>query len=157
MFKPHVTVATVVQAEGKFLVVEERVKGKITWNQPAGHLEANETLQQAAIRELHEETGITGSPDHFLGLHQWIAPDDTPFLRFLFALDLPDCCDTVPQDEDIERCQWVSAEEIFTSSTLRSPMVAESIRLYQRGIRYPLSLLSAFQWPFSNGAPVDDA
>ena len=59
MFKPHVTVACVVHAEGKFLVVEETINGKALWNQPAGHLEADETLVEAAARELWEETGIT--------------------------------------------------------------------------------------------------
>ncbi|WP_146742158.1 NUDIX domain-containing protein, partial [Lonsdalea populi] len=58
MFKPHVTVANIVQAEGRFLVVEETVNGKSLWNQPAGHLEAEETLIQAASRELYEETGV---------------------------------------------------------------------------------------------------
>lgn len=79
MFKPHVTVATVVQAEGQFLVVEEMVRGRATWNQPAGHLEADETLLQAAVRELYEETGLEGVPQAFLRLHQWIAPDNTLF------------------------------------------------------------------------------
>ncbi|HDS7774902.1 TPA: NUDIX domain-containing protein, partial [Klebsiella aerogenes] len=55
MFKPHVTVACVVHAKGKFLIVEETINGKALWNQPAGHLEANETLAQAAERELWEE------------------------------------------------------------------------------------------------------
>lgn len=66
MFKPHVTVACVVQAENHFLIVEEEIRGKATWNQPAGHLEANETLIQAARRELWEETGISAAPQFFL-------------------------------------------------------------------------------------------
>ena len=154
MFSPHITVATVVQAGGKFLVVEERVNGKPTWNQPAGHLEADETLLQAAVRELQEETGIQAVPQAFLGLHQWIAPDDTPFIRFLFALDLADICDTQPQDSDIDCCHWLSAGTILTSAQLRSPLVAESLRVYQQGTRYPLSLLAAFNWPFSEDAPA---
>ena len=80
MFKPHVTVACVVHAAGKFLVVEETINGKALWNQPAGHLEADETLVQAAERELWEETGIRATPQAFLRLHQWIAPDRTAFL-----------------------------------------------------------------------------
>lgn len=148
MFKPHVTVACVVQAENHFLVVEELINDKLLWNQPAGHLEADETLIQAASRELWEETGIQAQPQSFLQLHQWIAPDRTPFLRFCFALDLPNQVDTQPQDSDIERCRWLTAEEILNSSQLRSPLVAESIRRYQQPERYPLTLLGAFNWPF---------
>ncbi|KHN56454.1 NUDIX hydrolase [Pectobacterium fontis] len=148
MFKPHVTVACVVQAENHFLVVEERINDKLLWNQPAGHLEADETLIQAASRELWEETGIQAAPQSFLHLHQWIAPDSTPFLRFCFALDLPARVDTQPHDSDIECCHWLSAEEILHSHQLRSPLVAESIRCYQRPERYPLTILGAFNWPF---------
>lgn len=157
MFKPHVTVATVVQAEGRFLVVEERVRGRATLNQPAGHLEANETVLQAAVRELSEETGIDAVPQAFMGLHQWIAPDNTPFLRFLFCLDLPAIVDTFPQDRDIDRCWWLPADEILTSKKLRSPLVAESLRVYQHGTRYPLTILSAFNWPFSEDAQAASA
>lgn len=113
MFKPHVTVACVVHAEGKFLVVEETINGKALWNQPAGHLEADETLVEAAARELWEETGISAQPQHFIRMHQWIAPDKTPFLRFLFAIELEQICPTQPHDSDIDCCRWVSAEEKF--------------------------------------------
>ena len=74
MFKPHVTVACVVHAQDKFLIVEETINGKALWNQPAGHLEANETLLQAAERELWEETGIRATPQHFIRMHQ--LPED---------------------------------------------------------------------------------
>ncbi|WPM85862.1 NUDIX hydrolase [Apirhabdus apintestini] len=152
MFKPHVTVACVVQAEGQFLVVEETINGKALWNQPAGHLEANETLYQAARRELWEETGIEADPQSFLRMHQWIAPDGTPFLRFLFAIDLPNKVATTPHDEDIDRCLWLPAQDILTASQLRSPLVAESLRCYHQAQRWPLSILDAFNWPFAGDA-----
>lgn len=157
MFKPHVTVACIVQAEGHLLVVEERVKGRPTLNQPAGHLEANETLLQAAQRELWEETGIRAAVQHFLGVQQWIAPDNTPFVRFLFALDLTTRAPTTPQDSDIDRCWWLTPEAILQADNLRSPLVAESVRLWQSGVRYPLQIISAFQWPFHEGARIQDA
>lgn len=91
MFKPHVTVACIVHAEDKFLVVEETINGKALWNQPAGHLEADETTVQAAARELWEETGIKAQPQHFIRMHQWIAPDKTPFYVFCFLSSLPIC------------------------------------------------------------------
>ncbi len=149
MLKPHVTVACIVQANGKFLVVEETVNNQSLLNQPAGHLEADETLFQAARRELYEETGIHADPQHFLRMHQWIAPDKTPFLRFLFAIDLPAPLETSPQDSDIERCLWLTAAEILEAPNLRSPLVAESIRCYQSGKRFELDILDAFNWPFT--------
>lgn len=152
MFKPHVTVACVVHAQGKFLVVEETINDKALWNQPAGHLEANETLVQAAARELWEETSIDAIPQHFIRMHQWIAPDNTPFLRFLFAIELNETCATWPNDGDIDRCLWVTADEILNASNLRSPLVAESIRCYQSGQRYPLALIGEFNWPFTSDA-----
>ncbi|HEK2897325.1 NUDIX hydrolase [Proteus sp. GOKU] len=149
MFKPHVTVACIVHAKNKFLVVEETVNGKATWNQPAGHLEANETLIQAVQRELWEETGLTLPVQHFLKLHQWIAPDKTPFLRFLFLIESQEQFETQPQDSDINCCHWVSADEIIHSQQLRSPLVRESLLCYQQGERYPLSILSSFGTPFN--------
>jgi len=157
MFKPHVTVACIVQAEGELLVVEERVKGRATWNQPAGHLEADETLLEAARRELREETGFECALDYFLGVQQWIAPDNTPFVRFLFGVDLPQKRATAPQDSDIDRCWWLTPEQIIAADNLRSPLVAESVRLWQQGARYPLHLIAPFQWPFHEGARHADA
>ncbi|WP_333498523.1 NUDIX hydrolase [Kluyvera sp. CHPC 1.2972] len=151
MFKPHVTVACVVHAEDKFLVVEETINGKALWNQPAGHLEADETLVQAAERELWEETGIRAKPQYFLRMHQWLAPDNTPFLRFLFVIELDSLCATEPHDSDIDRCLWLSADEILQAKNLRSALVAESIRSYQQDARYPLSLIGEFNWPFTEG------
>lgn len=145
MFTPHITVACVVHAEGKLLVVEERVDGKVTWNQPAGHLEAEESLIAAMERELVEETGLALSPEHLLGVHQWTANDGTPFIRFLFCCELEKCLDTAPQDNDIDCCHWLSATQIMESSQLRSPLVAESIKLWQSGNRFPLTALHWFE------------
>lgn len=152
MFKPHVTVACIVQSQGTFLMVEETIHGKALWNQPAGHLEADETLTEAARRELWEETGVQAAPQHFLRLHQWIAPDNTPFLRFLFSLDLPEKPITLPHDSDIDRCLWLTASQILNAANLRSPLVAESVRCYQSAERWPLSLVDAYNWPFTGGA-----
>ncbi|MDR9891780.1 NUDIX hydrolase [Pseudenterobacter timonensis] len=151
MFKPHVTVACLVHAEDKFLVVEETINGKALWNQPAGHLEADETLAQAARRELWEETGIDAAPQQFIRMHQWIAPDRTPFLRFLFVIELDEMCATEPHDSDIDRCLWVTAQEILEAPNLRSPLVAESVRSYFSAPRLPLEVIGEFNWPFTEG------
>ncbi len=90
-----------------------------------------ETLVEAAARELWEETGISAQPQHFIGMHEWIAPDKTPFLRFLFAIELEQICPTQPHDSDIDCCRWVSAE-ILQASNLRSPLVAKYSLLSKR-------------------------
>ncbi|MBE8595390.1 NUDIX hydrolase [Xenorhabdus sp. BG5] len=149
MFSPHVTVACIVHAENKFLVVEEFINGKPLWNQPAGHLEADETLLEAAERELWEETGIRAQPQAFLKLHQWVAPDRTPFIRFLFLVEMEKIMDTHPHDSDIHCCHWLSAEEILNSSQLRSPLVAESLLCYLEHKAYPLSILDYYGSPFA--------
>ena len=59
---------------------------------------------------------------------------------------------TAPQDSDITRCLWLPPTAVLQAPNLRSPLVAESVRLWQQNVRYPLTLISAFQWPFSEGA-----
>ncbi|MCC8366556.1 NUDIX hydrolase [Xenorhabdus sp. PB61.4] len=149
MFSPHITVACIVHAKNQFLVVEELIDGKPRWNQPAGHLEADETLLEAAERELWEETGIRAKPQALLKLHQWVAPDGTPFIRFLFLVELEKTVDTDPQDSDIHCCHWLSAEEIINSPQLRSPLVAESISNYLENQAHPLSILDSYGSPFT--------
>ncbi|MBT0721100.1 NUDIX hydrolase [Tatumella sp. TA1] len=144
MFTPHITVACVIHAQGRLLVVEERVDGAVTLNQPAGHLEAQESLIDAMQREILEETGLTLSPEHLLGVHQWTAKDGTPFIRFLFSCEVAACLTTAPQDDDIDCCHWLTPDEILSSDQLRSPLVAESVTLWQSGQRYPLTVLNWF-------------
>src|SRR3546814_4983901 len=76
IFTPDLTVATVVARDGRLLMIEERVQGQAVFNQPAGHLEAGETLQQAAIRETLEESGWDVELIDFIGCYQWTSPDD---------------------------------------------------------------------------------
>ncbi|CAQ83830.1 conserved hypothetical protein [Photorhabdus asymbiotica] len=149
LFSPHVTVACVVHAQNKFLVVEETINGKALWNQPAGHLEADETLLQAAERELWEEAGIRAKPQALLKIHQWVAPDNTAFIRFLFLVEMEQQIATNPQDSDIDCCHWVTAEQILNSTCLRSPLVAESIRCYLQNKKHPLTILDNYAASFN--------
>ena len=87
-WQPDVTVATVVVREGRLLMVEEQVQGERVLNQPAGHLEPDETLQEAALRETLEETGWEVELTAFIGAYQWTSPrDGKHFLRLAFAAD----------------------------------------------------------------------
>lgn len=143
-FTPHITVACVVQAENKFLMVEEKIDGKITLNQPAGHLEAGESILVAAQRELWEETGLKLVPQSLIKVFQWVAADKTPFIRFTFCLDLLKIAPTAPNDTDIERCVWLAYDEIVNAENLRSPLVRESLIAYKENERYPTSIFTTF-------------
>ena len=87
-WQPDVTVATVVVRDGRLLMVEETVRGARVLNQPAGHLEPDESLLEAALRETLEETGWEVTLTAFIGAYQWKAPaDGRHFLRLAFAAE----------------------------------------------------------------------
>jgi 8-oxo-dGTP pyrophosphatase MutT (NUDIX family) len=139
---PHVTVATVVVRDGRLLLVEERIDGRDVLNQPAGHLEAGESLAAAAVRETLEESGWTVRLSAFIGVYQWTAPDGTAFLRFAFAAEPVEHDPARPLDTGIVRALWMTPAELQASAArLRSPLVWEVVADYLGGKRHSLSLL----------------
>ena len=143
-FSPHVTVATVVERDGRFLFVEEHSEGAVVINQPAGHLEAGESLVEAAVRETLEETRWHVSIDAILGLGLYCSPNNgTTYQRTTFvATALHEDLEAV-LDTGIIRSLWLSFEELQQrSEQLRSPMVIDCVQRYLDGHRYPLSLLN---------------
>jgi len=141
---PHVTVATVVVRDGRLLQVIERIDGREVINQPAGHLEPDETLQEAAVRETLEETGWTVRLTDFIGCYQWTAPDGEPYLRFAFAAEPLSHDPQRPLDTGIVSAAWMTPAELLAEpARLRSPLVWQVIADYLGGQRQPLSLVRA--------------
>jgi len=144
IWKPHVTVAALLEENGRFLLVQERVAGKSVYNQPAGHLEDNESLVEAVVRETREESGWQFEPDRITGIYRWRQPDNQQtYLRVAFAgrglAHDPGC----RLDDGIEGTLWLTAGEIrCRTDRLRSPLVMRSIDDYLAGAGYPLALLS---------------
>ena len=140
----HVTVAAVVERDGRFLLVEEHTDAGLRLNQPAGHLEAGETLVQAVVRETLEETAYGFSPEHLVGIYQWRnAAGDATFLRFAFCGTLAAEPQDRPLDEGIVRRLWLATDELAgQASRHRSPLVARCVEDYLRGSRHPLALVS---------------
>ncbi|KAB7633192.1 MULTISPECIES: NUDIX hydrolase [Stenotrophomonas] len=139
---PHVTVATVVVRDGRLLLVEEAIDGRQVLNQPAGHLEPDESLAAAAVRETLEETGWTVRLSAFIGTYQWTAPDGTPFLRFAYAAEPVSHDPGRPLDDGILRALWLTPAELKADpGRLRSPLVWQVVADYLAGQRHPLCIV----------------
>lgn len=143
IWKPHATVAAIIEKEGRFLMVEEEIDGLIVYNQPAGHLEPDETLYDAVIRETDEEAAWEFLPKHITGMYLWKQDNhDRTFLRLAFC---GKCQHHKPEqklDSDITRALWMSRDDIINKqSQLRSPLVLRCIDDYLAGCRYPLDML----------------
>jgi 8-oxo-dGTP pyrophosphatase MutT (NUDIX family) len=142
-WKPDVTVAAVVEDAGRFLIVEERIGTRLVFNQPAGHLEANESLIAAAVRETLEETAWTFEPEALIGVYLWKRPDlPKSFLRVAFSGRVTHHDPTRPLDRGIHRALWFSRDQLAArTEQLRSPMVLRCIDDYLRGRCFPLDIV----------------
>ncbi|TWX52328.1 NUDIX hydrolase [Colwellia hornerae] len=131
-FKPNATVAAIIVHQNKFLLVEEIEKGKKVFNQPAGHLEANENLISAIEREVLEETGLTLTPDYVSGIYYFYRPEiNLYYLRFCFVIEVNEFLHSSPQDDEIIATHWLTFDEIKAKSVqLRSTLVLECIEDY---------------------------
>jgi 8-oxo-dGTP pyrophosphatase MutT (NUDIX family) len=144
VWKPDVTVAAVVARDGRFLLVEERIRGRLVFNQPAGHLEDGETLIDAVMREALEETACSFTPQSLLGVYQWRSPRGRSTLRFAFVGALGRQHPERALDPPIIATHWLSREEVLAPSrALRSPLVLRCIDDYLRGVRLPLEALAS--------------
>ena len=146
IWKPHVTVAAVVERDGKFLLVEEHTDDGIGFNQPAGHLECGESLADAVIRETLEETAYHFVPTSLVGVYNWrnVAKDLT-YLRFVFTGEITGNEPVRALDDGIIAARWLTASEVRgLAAQHRSPMIQRCIDDWQAGKRYPLDLVTHY-------------
>ncbi|MFZ7143401.1 NUDIX domain-containing protein [Avibacterium avium] len=151
MHRLYITMACVVHCQGKFLFVKEFEYGKMTLNQPAGHLEQNETILAGAIRELREETGIDATPSKLIKIYQWHAPrSQKDYLRFVFAVELAEQLPIRPRDLDIEGGLWLTPAEFQhyiqqDGQAERNPLVSQALQDYLNGEGVSLDVLKVFE------------
>lgn len=142
-WQPDVTVATVVVSDGRLLCVEERANGRLVLNQPAGHLEPDESILDAARRETLEETGWEVRLTAFVGAYQWKASETgRHYLRMAFAAEPVAHDPARALDEGIVRALWMTPGELLEARDRhRSPLVWQAVADHLAGCRHPLSLL----------------
>lgn len=146
IWKPHVTVAALIERDGRFLMVREQADGEIAYNQPAGHLEAGESLIEAMIREAREESAWRVEPEALVGIYQWPNPDKgITYLRFAFSARAVEHFPDEPLDTGILAAEWMDLDAIAACAQQhRGPQVQHCIDDYLKGIRLPLDSIKDF-------------
>jgi 8-oxo-dGTP pyrophosphatase MutT (NUDIX family) len=142
--RPAVTVATIVARDDAYLLVEEHTGSGLCLNQPAGHVEAGESLTAAAVRETLEETRYAVTPVSLVGIYRWEArATGMTFLRFAFAAEISRHEPQRPLDRGIVRALWLPYDAIVARrGEHRSPLVLRCLDDYRAGRRLPLDLLT---------------
>jgi 8-oxo-dGTP pyrophosphatase MutT (NUDIX family) len=146
-WKANVTVAAVIEKDNRFLMIEEESDDEIVINQPAGHLEKDESIIAAVKREVQEETAWEFQPSSIVGIYLYPSTNnDITYLRICFS---GQCVNHKPEqklDEGIIQAMWLSKEELEAkSANLRSPLVMQCIDDYLAGEQYSLELLHHYE------------
>lgn len=154
-WKPSVTVAAIIERRDgdgdgapRFLLVEEQTPEGLKLNNPAGHLDPEESPQQGVIREVLEETACVFTPDRLVGVYlsRFQRPatgEDVTFVRFAYGgtVGAPDPARRL--DDGIVRTLWLTLDEVRASRARhRSPHVLGCIEDYVAGRRYPLDAVT---------------
>ena len=144
-WKPNVTVAAIIEKDGRFLLVEEETSAGLMLNTPAGHLDAGESLAEGCARETLEETAHHFTPTALIGVYMArtrSASQDVTYMRFAFCGELGERETGRALDHGIVRALWMTAEEIeATVARHRSPLLLQCVQDYLAGQRHPLSLV----------------
>jgi 8-oxo-dGTP pyrophosphatase MutT (NUDIX family) len=133
--KIHLTVATIVAQNDRYLMVKEFESGKLVINQPAGHVEPGEDIIDAAIRETYEETGWHVDINGFIGVYTTISPvTGITYYRLAFTAEALSLDEQAVIDTDIDEVVWLSSENIRQNNNqLRSELVIDCLDDYEQG------------------------
>jgi phosphatase NudJ len=146
-WKPSVTVAAIIERDGRFLLVEEETSEGLKLNNPAGHLDPGESPADGCAREALEETGYAFRPTELLGIYlsrfqRATTGEDITYLRFAFRGRLGLHDPERPLDTGIVRTLWLTADEIRQCAPRhRSTLLLRCMEDYLAGTRYPLSAI----------------
>jgi 8-oxo-dGTP pyrophosphatase MutT (NUDIX family) len=143
-WRPDLAAAAIIERDGRFLIVEERIRGTLLFNQPAGHVEDGEAIIDAAVRETLEETAWHLVPRALLGVYLWRNPDNGhSILRVAITGDVTVHEPGRALDEPVIAAHWMRRDELLAQpAKLRSPLVIRCIDDYIAGQRHELSALN---------------
>lgn len=147
-WKPSVTVAAIIEREGRYLLVEEHTPEGLKLNNPAGHLDPGESPQQGVAREALEETACVFTPDCLVGVYlsrfqRPASGEDVTYVRFAFGGTVGEADPARALDEGIVRTLWMTLDEVRDSRARhRSALVLKCIEDHAAGVRLPLSAIS---------------
>lgn len=144
VWKPSVTVAAVIERQGRFLLIQERIGGRLVLNQPAGHLDPGESLAAACRREAMEETAHHFEPTSLVGIYRWRDPrKDFTFLRFCFRGEVGEVDSSRTLDKEIVAVHWLTPDEVRQrKAEHRSPLVQKCVDDFLAGHSFPLDVFS---------------
>lgn len=140
---PHLTVATIIEDNGRFLMIKEFSQQKLVINQPAGHVDPNETVAEAAIRETYEETGYEVELTGIIGIYHYLAPNNVDYCRIAFAAKVIEQKQLSPPDNSIQEALWLDFDSI-KNDNLRSVLVTKCIEDYLNKPHYPLDMCKGY-------------
>ena len=144
MYPTDLTVAAVVAHEDRYLMVEEYAMGERVLTQPGGHIEADESPEQAVVREVLEETGCTVKCENMIGVYLWIHPQTRQqFLRIVYAATFVSCDESLPLDDGILKRRWMTIQDLRDRrKVLRTPAVLRCVEDHLSGRRESDALIT---------------
>ncbi len=144
MHPTDLTVAAVIEHDARFLLVEEHAMGRRVFTQPGGHIETDESPEQAVVREVLEESGCTVECQDMIGVYLWIHPQTRQqFLRIVYSATFLGCDESLPLDDGILSRRWMTLDDIRDRrATLRTPAVLRCVEDFIAGRRESDALLN---------------
>ena len=143
-WKPSVTVAAIIERDGRYMLIEEHTPEGLRLNNPAGHLDPGESPELGVAREALEETAHAFTPTALVGIYlsrfqRESTGEDVTYLRFAYCGNLGAKEEGRALDAGIVRTLWMTPEEVRASAERhRSPLVLRCIEDHLAGQRFPM-------------------